>query len=63
MGYVKEDGEEWHAGDNLIRFYIAEVPEDRPDISPIFRMAEVVVNISDTNKEIILTPSDFTLIQ
>jgi hypothetical protein len=63
MGYVKQDGEEWHAGDNLIRFYIAEVPEDRPDISPIFRMAEVVVNISDTNKEIILTPSDFTLIQ
>lgn len=63
VGYVKENGEEWHQGDNLIRFYIAEVPEDRPDISPIFRMAEIVVNINDQDKSIILTPSSFELIQ
>jgi len=63
VGYIKENGEEWKAGDNLIRFYIAEVPEDRPDISPIFRMAEIVVNIDRSSGSIVLTPSDFTLIQ
>ena len=62
-GYVKENGEYQAAGDNLIRFYIAEVPEDNPDCTPIFRMAEIVVNSKDINKNIILTPNDFQLIQ
>lgn len=62
-GYTKVNGDVWRAGDNLIRFYIAEVPEDRPDISPIFRMAEVIINLGDDNKDIVLTPGDFTLIQ
>ena len=63
LGYIQEDGDEWNEGDNLIRFYIAQVPEDRPDISPVFRMAEIVVNSNDSNMEIVLTPGDFTLIQ
>lgn len=53
----------WYGGDNLIRFYIAQVPEDNPDSTPIFRMAEVLVNIDDGGNTIILTPNDFTLMQ
>jgi hypothetical protein len=63
IGYVTEDGEERLPGDNLIRFYLAEVPEDTPESPPLFRMAEVVVNINDENKNIILTPADFILLQ
>lgn len=62
-GFIKEDGQCSYPGDNLIRFYIAEVPEDNPDCTPIFRMAEIAININDMNKNIILTPNDFTLIQ
>jgi hypothetical protein len=62
LGYVKEDGTQWVEGDNLIRFYLAEVPEDRPDSPPVFRMAEVIVNIDDHNRVISLTPGDFTLL-
>ncbi len=63
LGYVMENGETWHSGDNLIRFYLAEVPEDMPDSPPIFRMAEVVVNLNDENKTVVLTPGDFVLLQ
>jgi hypothetical protein len=31
-------------GDNVIRVYIAQVPEDRPNAPPVFRMAEVTIN-------------------
>ncbi len=62
-GYTDENGTSWAEGSNLIRFYIAEIPEDNPDAVPIFRVAEVMVNIADENKHITLTPHDFTLIQ
>ncbi len=62
-GYTTADGEVHQDGDNLIRFYLAEVPEDTPDSPPVFRMAEVVININDDNKTINLTPADFTLLQ
>lgn len=61
--YVMEDGTQWNAGDNLIRFYLAEVPEDRPDSEPVFRMAEIIVNIDDRDRVITLTPGDFILLQ
>jgi hypothetical protein len=31
-------------GDNVIRLYIAQVPEDRPNSPPVFRMAEITIN-------------------
>lgn len=62
-GHMINDDDYWDPGDNLIRLYIAEVPEDNPDCTPVFRMAEVLVNINNSNKEIILTPNDFSLIQ
>jgi hypothetical protein len=61
--HTDANGTYWNQGDNLIRFYIAEVPEDNPDTVPIFRMAEVIVNVGDENKTITLTPSDFSLLQ
>ena len=62
-GYTDTDGTAWAEGSNMIRFYIAQIPEDNPDAVPLFRMAEVMVNIADENKNITLTPHDFTLIQ
>jgi hypothetical protein len=62
--HSRPDGTIWNQGDNLIRFYIAEVPEDTPDVPPIFRMAEVIVNanMNIANQVITLTPSDFNLL-
>jgi len=34
-------------GDNVIRFFIAEVPEDMPESNPVYRVADIVVNFSD----------------
>ncbi|WP_291317162.1 hypothetical protein [Desulfuromonas sp.] len=48
-------------GDNRLRFYVAEVPEDNPDSPPVFRMAEIVVNMNDEGRNIVLTPADFEL--
>ncbi|NNL74962.1 MAG: hypothetical protein HKO68_01355 [Desulfobacterales bacterium] len=52
-----------HPGDNVIRLYIAQVPEDNPDTLPLFRMAEVTVNTDDHSRHVTLTPADFQLIQ
>ena len=52
-----------HPGDNVIRLYIAQVPEDNPDTLPLFRMAEVTVNTDDNSRNVTLTPADFQLIQ
>ena len=52
-----------HPGDNVIRLYIAQVPEDNPDTLPLFRMAEVTVNTDDNSRLVTLTPADFQLIQ
>ena len=51
-----------HRGDNLIRLFIAQVPEDQPDSPPVFRMAEAIINFDDHNKDVVLTPSDFRLV-
>ena len=62
-GYTEQDGDEHAPGDNVIRFYIAQVPEDTPDNPPIFRMAEFVVNYESGDRNVTLTPGDFQLIQ
>jgi hypothetical protein len=49
-------------GDNFVRVYVAQVPEDRPDSPPVFRMAEVYINTESFNREIELSPYDFELI-
>jgi hypothetical protein len=49
-------------GDNFIRLYVAQVPEDRPESAPVFRMVEVVVNTDSFSREIELSPYDFELI-
>lgn len=41
------------AGDNLIRMFIAEVPEDMPNAQPVYRVADIVVNVySDASRTI-----------
>lgn len=49
-------------GDNLIRLYVAQVPEDRPESAPVFRMTEVIINTESFTREIELSPLDFELI-
>ncbi len=61
--HMTQNGGIWSRGDNLIRFFIAQVPEDNPDGVPIFRMAEVLVNIDEKGDTIVLTPHDFTLLE
>jgi len=61
--HTDDNGDFWYQGDNLIRFYIAQVPEDNPDGTPIFRMAEVLVNIDERGATIVLTPNDFELLE
>jgi hypothetical protein len=62
-GYTDAGGQYWQPGNNSIRFFIAEVPEDNPNAVPLFRVADVNINITDEERNITLTPNDFTLIQ
>ena len=50
-------------GDNIIRLYIAQVPEDRPNSPPVFRMAEVTINtLNDDTYTVTLSRDQFELI-
>jgi hypothetical protein len=60
--HIDGNGNYWGQGDNLIRLYIAQVPEDKPDSIPVFRMAEVIVNRENINDTVYLTPNDFILL-
>lgn len=40
-------------GDNLIRLFIAEVPQDMPDSKPVYRVADIIVNYYDTESRVI----------
>lgn len=49
--------------DNFIRVYVAQVPQDRPNSPPVYRMAEIYVNYDDGDSQTVeLSPSDFELI-
>jgi hypothetical protein len=41
------------AGDNHIRLFIAEVPEDMPESNPVYRVAEIIVNTHSRDSRII----------
>ncbi len=50
-------------GDNVIRLYIAQVPDDRPNAPPVFRMAEVNINtLQDDTYSVTLSRDQFELI-
>jgi hypothetical protein len=59
---LRADGQGYLAGDNVIELYIAQVPDDQPNLTPVYRRATVTVNYDDVNKDIHLTPSNFELI-
>ncbi len=50
-------------GDNLIRFYIAQTPEDSPDSPPVFRVAEFIVNADDDAAQFDVTTITFELLE
>lgn len=51
------------AGDNFLRVYVAQVPEDMPNTAPVFRMAEIQINTFDADRDITINPYDFELLQ
>ncbi len=51
VGTLAADGRE--AGDNLIRFFIAEIPQDMPNSKPVYRVADILVNYYDTESRTI----------
>lgn len=58
----RTDVEDHLPGDNVIQLYVAQVPSDQPDSTPLFRRATVTVNISDSDKIIEITPDNFELV-
>ena len=54
---------ELYPGENVVRLFIAQVPEDMPDAQPIFRSAEVRFNYNDDTRHIHLVPADFQLLE
>lgn len=48
-------------GDNLIRFFIAQTPEDRPNSPPVYRVSEVVVNLFNERRSYDLSNASFEL--
>jgi hypothetical protein len=50
-------------GDNLIRLFIAQVPEDMPDELPVFRVADVIMNFDGSVRRRHLYPADFQLLE
>ncbi|MFZ1984682.1 MAG: hypothetical protein WAU91_09740 [Desulfatitalea sp.] len=50
-------------GDNVVRLFIAQVPEDMPDQPPVFRVADVLINASNGPRRIVLYPADFQLLE
>ena len=50
-------------GDNIIRLFIAQVPEDMPTELPVFRVADVVMNFDGSIRRAHLYPADFQLLE
>jgi len=48
-------------GENRIRLFIAQVPEDMWDAPPVFRIAEVIVDYYSATREVALYPANFDL--
>jgi hypothetical protein len=61
LGYAPDGVPLRPEGDNRIRLFIAEVPEDNPEAPPLFRVANVVVNMAEEGRTVVLTPADFEL--
>ncbi|WP_139309940.1 VWA domain-containing protein [Teredinibacter haidensis] len=58
----RNDKEGHLLGDNMIQLYVAQVPSDQPDSTPLFRRVTVTVNINDSDKVIEITPDNFELV-
>lgn len=50
-------------GDNVVRLFIAQVPEDMPDQLPVFRVVDRVFNYYDDHRTEVLYPSHFSLLE
>ena len=51
------------SGENIVRVFIAQVPEDMPDQLPVFRVADVIFNYSSADRRVYLYPADFQLLE
>jgi hypothetical protein len=62
-GSLRNNQPDLNPGDNLIRLFIAQVPEDSPTELPIFRVADVVFNFNGSVRSAHLYPADFQLLE
>lgn len=62
-GSMLNGEQDFYPGDNLIRLFIAQVPEDMPDEQPIFRVADVILNFDGSVRRSYLYPADFQLLE
>lgn len=50
-------------GDNVVKVFIAQVPEDAPDQVPVFRVADLIFNYRTATRRVLLYPADFQLLE
>ena len=50
-------------GENLVRLFIAQVPEDMPNAQPIYRTCDVIFNYNSETRSQTLIPADFQLLE
>lgn len=62
-GSMRNGQPDLNPGDNLIRLFIAQVPEDMPTELPVFRVADVVFNFDGSVRRVHLYPADFQLLE
>jgi len=60
--YDETSDDSLRPGDNLIRFYVAQTPQDRPDSPPVYRVAEFIVNANDSAEQFDVTTITFELL-
>jgi hypothetical protein len=62
-GGTAPDGRTLLPGDNYVKLFVAQVPEDMPDRLPVYRVVDYVFNYSDSVRDITLYPGDFDLLE
>ncbi|MBT8339400.1 MAG: hypothetical protein HKP58_13220, partial [Desulfatitalea sp.] len=62
-GGLTPDGRMLAPGDNYVKLFIAQVPEDMPDRLPVYRVVDGVFNYENGPHHIQLYPGDFDLLE
>ena len=50
-------------GENVVRLFIAQVPQDMPNAQPIFRTCDIIFNFRSDEREYTVIPADLQLLE